>query len=103
MFSAFPAWPRRQCSKLGGAGRSRVAQDRGRGCGRLNGCGLDADLLWACPRGATHRDAVVGRDPRGMVFAAPAISGLEVAAVDSRFFGGRWPNISATVIVAARS
>ena len=103
MFSAFPPRARRQRAELGGAGRSGGAEDWGFGCSGADGCGLDADLLWACPRGATHRDAVAGGDSGGVVFVAAAISGMAVAAVESRLFRGGWADFSAAVFFAARS
>ena len=48
-------------------------------------------------------DYVAGGASGGLVFAAEAISGLEVATVESRFFCGGWNDFSAAVIFAARS
>ena len=69
----------------------------------LIGGRLDADLLRACARSAAHGDAVAGGDSGGVVFAATAISGLAVAAVESGFFSGGWNDFSAAVFFAAGS
>jgi [protein-PII] uridylyltransferase len=78
-------------------------EDWGCGCGGTYRCGLDADLLRACPCGAAHGNAVARGDSGSVVFAATAIPGLAFAAGKSRFFRGGWTDFSAAVVFAAGS
>src|SRR5208337_4683839 len=103
MFSALSIRARRQRAELGSAGRSSVAEDWSSGSGGSYGCGLDADLLRTCARGATRGAAADGRDSGIVVGAAAAISGLAVETVASGLFGGGWADFPAAILVAEGS